>query len=136
MKQAGTIYCKSNKENKVNENDMITRRKGTFISNPRELWPDGEKEFLYDKSQCTNATLKECNQTQLKSTSDYNDEYSNSNIIHPLLEDTIKNDGSLNDSLFDSLAKYENKKEPANAIINRLLSLQTLFREIKELIKM
>jgi hypothetical protein len=43
---------------------------------------------------------------------------------------------SFHDSMFDSLSQYENKRPAAQAIINKLLSLQTLFKEMKELIKM
>lgn len=38
--------------------------------------------------------------------------------------------------MFDSLSQYENKRPAAQAVINKLVSLQTLFKEMKELIKM
>ena len=51
--------------------------------------------------------------------------------------DTIRIEGSIgNDSLFDSLTKYENKRIPANTVLARLLSLQTLFKEMGELMRL
>lgn len=51
--------------------------------------------------------------------------------------DTIRIEGSIgNDSLFDSLTKYENKRLPANTVLARLLSLQTLFKEMSELMRL
>lgn len=95
------------------------------------------KQLHFDKSQCTNATSQDCNPPQLKSTSDY-DEFSNGSAISPNLDETIKNSSSysFHDSMFDSLSQYENKRPAAQAVINKLVSLQTLFKEMKELIKM
>lgn len=116
MKHAGSIYSRRDKENL--QFDHPTKRR------------DLVTHAASDKSQCTTATLKEGSQLQLKSTSDYNDEEEN-------LLDTIRIEGSIgNDSLFDSLTKYENKRLPANTVLARLLSLQTLFKEMSELMRL
>jgi hypothetical protein len=138
MKQVGAIYCKpANKE--IEHDAAATRRKTGFVCSPKEIWRDSAKELQFDKSQCTNATLKECSQIQMKSTSDYYDDFSNSNATNPVLEETIRNcasGSSFHDSLFDSLTPFEDKKPKPNIIVNKLLSLQTLFKEMKELIRM
>jgi hypothetical protein len=97
----------------------------------------GWREVQFDKSQCTNATSQDWNPLQLKSTSDY-DEFSMASAISPNLEETMKNypSGSFHDSMFDSLSQYEDKRPAAQAVINKLLSLQTLFKEMKQLIQM
>jgi hypothetical protein len=103
----------------------------------RDGWREIAKEVQFDKSQCTNATSQDCNPLQLKSNSDY-DEFSMVSAISPNLEETMKNypSGSFHDSMFDSLSQYEDKRPAAQAVINKLLSLQTLFKEMKQLIKM
>lgn len=116
MKHAGTIYSRRDKEN-LQFDHPTKRRENT-------MHPGS------DKSKCTTATLKDGSQVQLKSTSDYNDEEEN-------LLDTIRIEGSVgNDSLFDSLTKYENKLTPPNTVLARLLSLQTLFKEMSELMRL
>lgn len=112
------------------EYDATTKRRSGNAYCGNIGWRESAKELQFNKSQCTNATSQDCHPIQLKSTSDYCDEFSSASAITPNLDETIKNypSASFHDSMFDSLSQYENKKPAAQAVINKLLSLQTLFK--------